>query len=131
MGRRNYTYYQPNKKDLKDDYGNCVIRAFTKVLNKEWMQVFEELLPIVREFQCMPDEKTCYEKYLKSNGFAYHGISNKAGSKRPTVDSFAKEHKQGCFFLILANHVVAVVDGIYFDTWDSGDKSLYGYWEKV
>lgn len=27
--------------------------------------------------------------------------------------------------------MVAVVDGKYYDTWDSGYKSLYGYFEKV
>lgn len=53
MASRNYKYYQPNKKDLKDKYGDCVIRALTKVTGKEWMQVFDELLPYARELQCM------------------------------------------------------------------------------
>lgn len=55
MASRNYKYYQPNKKDLKDKYGDCVIRALTKVTGKEWMQVFDELLPYARELQCMKD----------------------------------------------------------------------------
>ena len=74
--------------------------------------------------------KACYEKYLISNNFLYHGISNKKGSKRPTVDSFTKEHKEGTYLLRVAHHCVAVVDGIYYDTWDSGDWCLYGYWER-
>ena len=28
-----YKYYQPNKKDLKDKYGDCTIRALSKALN--------------------------------------------------------------------------------------------------
>lgn len=131
MAGRNYRYYQPNKKDLKDDYGDCVIRSLTKALGKEWMQVFEELLPYARELQCMPNGKPCYEKYLIKNGFSYKGVSNKKGAKRPTVDSFAKEHKTGIYVLRVAHHLVAVVDGFYYDTWDSGGKSMYGYWEKV
>ena len=78
----------------------------------------------------MPNSKTCYGRYLKDNGFEYHGISNKKGSKRPTVESFTKEHKAGTFFLKVANHVVSVVDGTYYDTWDSGQCCLYGYYEK-
>jgi len=27
---KRWQYYQPNKKDLKDKYGDCVIRAFSK-----------------------------------------------------------------------------------------------------
>lgn len=30
MASRNYKYYQPNEKDLKDNYGDCVVRALTK-----------------------------------------------------------------------------------------------------
>ena len=130
MASRNYKYYQPNKKDLKDEYGDCVIRSLTKVMNFEWKEVFEGLLPYARELQCMPNGKACYERYLKDNGFTYTGISNKKGTKRPTVDSFAKAHKSGIYVLIVANHLVAVADGIYYDTWDSGEKSLYGYWER-
>lgn len=31
MASRNYKYYQPNDKDLKDQYGDCVVRALTKI----------------------------------------------------------------------------------------------------
>lgn len=130
MASRNYKYYQPNEKDLKDNYGDCVIRALTKVMSKTWTQVFDDLIPYAKRLQCMPNGKQCYESYLKENGFTYHGISNKKGSKRPTVDRFAKEHKSGTFFLNVANHCVAVVDGYYYDTWDSGSCCLYGYLEK-
>lgn len=131
MASKNYKYYQPNKKDLKDKYGDCVIRALTRVTEKEWTQIFDELIPYARNLQCMPNEKQCYEAYLKDNSFEYHGISNKKGSKRPTVDQFAKNHKTGVFFLNVANHCVAVAEGNYYDTWDSGACCLYGYLEKV
>ena len=67
---------------------------------------------------------------LDKLGFDYHGISNKRGSKRPTVDSFAKDHPTGTYICGVAHHEVAVVDGKYYDTWDSGDCSMYGYFEK-
>lgn len=111
MASRNYKYYQPNDKDLKDQYGDCVVRALTKVMSKTWMQVFDDLISYAKKLQCMPNGKQCYESYLKENGFTYHGISNKKGSKRPTVDRFAKDHKSGIFFLNVANHCIAVVDG--------------------
>lgn len=130
MVKTYYKYYQPNNKDLKDNYGDCVIRALTKVMKKEWLEVFEELLPYARKLQCMPNGKPCYEAYLRDNDFEYYGISNKKGRKRPTVKQFAMEHS-GTYYLRVANHCVAVVDHNYFDTWDSGDCCLYGYWEKL
>lgn len=125
-----FKYYQPNKKDIKDNYGDCVIRALTKVLNMDWQQVFDLLVPIAKEFQCMPNTPIAYEKLLTNSEFVYTGISNKKGTKRPTVESFAKSHKQGTYILRVAHHIVALVDGIYYDTWNCGSKSLYGYWVK-
>lgn len=63
-------------------------------------------------------------------GFTYHGVSNKKGTKRPTVERFALDHPQGTYICKVAHHVVAVVDGKYYDTWDCGKYSLYGYFEK-
>lgn len=125
-----WKYYQPNKKDLKDTYGDCVIRALTKALDMEWLEVFDELHPITRELQIPFNCKPCYERYLADKGFIYHGISNAKGTKRPTVQSFTKEHKEGTYILRVAHHIVAVSEGYYHDTWDSGGRSLYGYWVK-
>lgn len=128
MRTNRYKYYQPNRKDLKDTYGDCVIRALCRAYNKAWLIVFDELVPISRDLQTTMNEKQCYEEYLRRQGAVYTGISNKKGTKRPTVSSFAQTHKKGTYFLNLANHCVAVVDGQYFDTWDCGQKSLYGFW---
>lgn len=125
-----YKYYQPNKKDLKDKYGDCVIRALTAVTGKSWLDVFDELIPYARYAQCNPNAKQAYQEYLKNNGFVRYGISNKKGSKRPTVQKFALSHKTGIYLLEVAHHAVAVKDGYFLDTWDSGDCCLYGYWVK-
>lgn len=126
-----YKYYQPNKLDLKDDHGDCVVRCLTKVMNKSWLEVFDELVIYAREIQCMPNDKLCYEKYLREHGFTYTGISNKKGSKRPMVYEFAHDNKHSTCVLVLANHLVACVDGIFYDTWECSHKCLYGYWSKV
>lgn len=131
MANKHYQYYQPNKKDLKDEYGDCVIRCLTKAFDKSWLSIFDDLQPLSRELQVPFNTRPCYEKYLDGKGCIYYGISNKKGTKRPTVLSFAKEHKTGTYILRVAHHLVTVVNGIYYDTWDCGSKSLYGYWEVV
>ncbi|MBR5823783.1 MAG: hypothetical protein IKY67_06540 [Paludibacteraceae bacterium] len=75
--------------------------------------------------------KVGFEHIVKSLGYEYHGISNKKGTKRPTVDSFTKDHPEGTYICVVANHYVCSQDGCYHDTWDSGDCSMYGYWQKV
>lgn len=126
--RELYKYYQPNDVDLKDRYYDDPIRALTKLLDISWLEAFDEIVPVARKMQCSIMEKTCCERLLSEKGFVYQGISNKKGSNRPTVEEFARDHKEGRYFLTLANHCVACVDGTYYNTWDCGWKSLYGYW---
>ncbi len=133
MSKR-FVYYQPNNKDLKDQFGDCQVRALSKALNISWVEAFDLTIPICREMQTYTIfGGTCEigKESLRRIGFTYSGISNKKGSKRPTVDSFAKDHPTGTYIAKVAHHVVAIVDGKYYDTWDSGQKSMYGYYEKI
>lgn len=132
MKSANYKYYQPNRKDLKDRVGDCQVRAFCKVFNIEWLEAFDLTIPICRELQTYTIfdcdlEKT--KEAMSRLGFIYHPVTVTKGTKRPTVQSFARSHKEGRYIVKVAHHVVAVVDGVFYDTWDSGYKSLYGYYE--
>ena len=129
---KRFKYFQPNAKDLKDKFGDCQIRALAKALDCTWLEAFDKAIAICREewvsliFDAPVEVRS---RMLDRLGFDYHGISNKKGTKRPTVDSFAKDHPHGRYICGVAHHEVAVVDGEYFDTWDSGDCSMYGYFE--
>ena len=125
-----YKYYQPNKKDLKDEYGDCVIRSLTKAFNMTWIEVFNELIPYAVEMQAMPNNKVCYERYILDKGLSWNGCKAKKGFKRIDVNNFSKIHKKGTYILRLAHHIVTVIDGVYYDTWDCGECCVYGYWEK-
>ena len=127
---KRFKYFQPNEKDLKDTVGDCQIRALCKTLDLSWLEVFDLVTPICREQQVMYIFSCDLKKTkvaLDKLGFEYTGISNKKGSKRPTVSSFAKDHPEGRYICNVAHHEVAVVDGKYYDTWDSGQCCLYGY----
>ena len=69
-------------------------------------------------------------KELKAYGFKWVPVKTVRGKPRPTVSSFAKEHKGGTYILRVSNHVVCADGGKYHDIWDCGSKSLYGYWAK-
>jgi len=132
MAKR-YVYYQPNKKDLKDKYGDCTIRALTKAFGVTWLEAFDMVIPFCRReqvsnvFDCDIEKR---KEIMNELGFDYVGVSNKRGHRRPTVREFAKAHETGVYICNVARHEVTVVDGQYFDTWDSGDCSMYGYFVK-
>lgn len=49
MRNTRYKYYQPNEKDVKDQYGDCVVRSLAKVRNADWLTIYDELVPIARK----------------------------------------------------------------------------------
>lgn len=124
-----YKYYQPNEKHKKAC--DCVVRALTKACNMTWEQVYKRLCEIGLAEWDMPNSPEVYRIMLLEQGFKMNTIKAVKGSKRPTVESFTKEHKKGIYVLEVANHIVGVVNGCYFDTWDCGDKCLYRYHEKA
>jgi hypothetical protein len=129
-----WVYYQPNDKDLKDKFGDCTIRALTKALNLSWVDAFLKMVPYCVKYQTsnifsLPLDLE--KEVMLDLGFTYTGISNKKGTKRPTVREFAKNHPTGTYILNVAGHEVTCVDGKYYDTWDCGYCSLYGYFTKV
>lgn len=130
MKSKCFKYFQPNKLDLKDKYGDCAVRTICKAENMEWLNAYDLMYTCSREVQCPLNCKQGFEHILKKLGYKYCPISNKKGSKRPTVNEFSKIHAEGTYVLVVANHYVCSRDGYFYDTWDSGNKSLYGYWAK-
>ena len=47
-----------------------------------------------------------------------------------TVREFAKDHPEGKYILGTGTHAVAVIDGDYIDTWDSGDEVPIYYFQE-
>lgn len=121
----NYNYNPKNKYE-----SDCVIRSICAVTGDDWTTVFDELCAIGRKNYTMPNSKPTYEEYLKKHGFKWTYLKIVKGQKRISVKQFASKNKKGKYILNVANHMVAVVNGTYIDTWDSGDYRLYGYWSK-
>ena len=65
--------------------------------------------------------------YLKSKGFK-RGILPNDCVDCYTVNDFCTDNPKGVFILAISGHVVAVSDGKYYDTWDSGDLIPIYFW---
>lgn len=122
----NFEYYQPNDHIC----GDCGIRAVAKALDCSWEESLTRLFNHAVKIKEAPESRENITETLKEYGFKWVATSPKRGEKRPTVSSFAKEHPNGTYVLNVSSHVVCAKDGKYYDIWDSGSKSLYGYWAK-
>lgn len=131
-----YINFQPNDKDPKakkgeSKYGDCSVRAICKAEDLTWLEAYDLMYKYSREVQCPMNCKHGWEYILKKLGYEYHSLGRiQKGQKRPTIESFANEHPVGTFLPVIAGHDVCIKNGDWYDTFNSGYCSLYGYWEK-
>jgi hypothetical protein len=48
-----------------------------------------------------------------------------------TVREFTLDHPHGIYVVGTGTHVIAVIDGDYYDIFDSGDEIVAFYWKEV
>lgn len=122
-----FIHYNPNP--LHKLVGDCVIRAVSKVTNEDWKTTYMNIALQGYSMMDMPSSNSVWGAYLYSVGFNRHVIPNTCPDCY-TVRDFCKDYPEGIFLLATGSHVVAVVDGDYYDTWDSGDEVPIYFWRK-
>ena len=106
---------------------DCVVRAISTAMMEDWITVYRELCDLGAELYDMPFNKDVFGEYLKRKGWIWYPCKSENG-KRPKVCNFDKANSA---ILRVANHLVYVSNHEYSDTWDCGNKSVYGYWKKL
>ena len=124
-----YVYYNPNPKNKFTS--DCVIRMLTKIYDITWEEAFIRLSDIVLSEYEMPSSNFIWGKYLLGNGFRKMLLPNDCPDCI-TVSEFANMYDLGTYVLCTGNesHVVAVIDGNYYDAGDSGNEVVTYYFER-
>lgn len=122
-------YINLNINPLHKRADDCTIRAIATVLDEPWEKVYSDICIEGLKFYDMPSANHVWGSYLKKKGFQRHIIPDSCPNCY-TVRDFAHDHPKGSYVLALHGHVVPVIDGDYYDTWDSGDRIPVYYWSK-
>ena len=122
-----YKHFNNNPQGLS--VGDCVVRAISKILGVTWDDVYIELVTQGLIMSDMPSANAVWGSYLKNKGFKRAVVPNVCPDCY-TVRDFVQENTKGKFILATGTHTIAVVNGDYFDSWDSGDEMPVYYWYK-
>lgn len=122
-----YVYYNPNPE--KKIVGDCVVRALTVMFDDTWENIYADLTMLGRFMYDMPNSNSVWGEYLKLNGFKQYVLPDTCPSCY-TVRDFVQDYPVGKYMLATGTHVIAVVDGDYYDTGDSGSEVPIYYWKK-
>lgn len=122
-----YVEYNPNPKSKR--VGDCVVRAIAKALGMDWDDVYIQLCLQGFKMKDMASSNSVWGSYLRSRGFLQITIPNTCPDCF-TIRDFCKDNPQGTFVVGTGSHVVAIVDGNYYDAWDSGDEIPVYYFRR-
>lgn len=125
--RMGYVHF--NNNPLGKNTGDCVIRALSVITGLSWDGTYDELSEVVHDIGELPADNTTWSEYLKRLGYVKEVIPDTCPMCY-TVRDFCREHPKGVYVLATGSHVVAVVDGNYIDSWDSGLETPIFYWRQ-
>ena len=116
---------------FKGKAGDCVVRAVAIVTGSDYKTMYNRMASASKErgeAKSARDgvHKSIYEAILKEFGFVWQSAPKFVGRKARTYDM-----PKGAVVARQAHHLVAVIDGVAHDSWDSTDKMVYGYYAKI
>lgn len=101
-------YYITNN----DGKSNCVVRSLCKVLNKQYDEVYSDLITISKNLNCSFNDIEVFEKYMSDNKI------NKINSSESTIKDLKLDN--GTYIVFCYDkkdfyHMIPIVDNVIYD----------------
>lgn len=122
-----YIYVNPNPRGAL--IGDCAVRAIAVALGITWDDSYRLLSDYGFMLKNLPNADSVWGAVLMDNGYSRKAIPDTCPACY-TIRDFCHDHPQGTFVVGTGSHVVAVIDGNYYDSWDSGDEVPIMYWRE-
>lgn len=106
---------------------DCVIRAISVALGKPWLEVSDELYGYARREFSVTCDDNIWGRYLWDHGFEPFLIPEICPIC-VSVEIFCRMYPEGTYIIGTGSHAVAVIDGNYYDSWDSGRVVPTFFW---
>ena len=122
-----WIYCNPNLK--RRTAGDCVVRGLAIVFDMTWDEAYDEIVAQGKREGEMPSTNMVLDSYMHLQGFTKYLLPATCPHCY-TIADFAYEHPYDTYLVGTGTHVVAVIDGNYYDTWDSGGETPIYYWTR-
>ena len=122
-------WVKTNPNPGRKEVGDSAVRALSFALKKRWVEVYDDLCRIGREEYNMPSSDSVISRYLHENGFEPFLVKESEDNEPVTIAVFSWMNPEGTFVIGTGGHVVAVINGDYYDSWDSGSEIPSFFWK--
>ena len=113
-----WIYQNPNP--CRQEEPDCVVRAISIATDQTWDEVHWDLCVMSHALCTMPSVNWLWGQYLQKCGFEKFLLPETC-PECISVRAFCKRYPHGTFVIGTGHHAVAIRNGNYMDSWDSGD----------
>lgn len=119
-----------NANPVANRVEDCAIRAVAVALDISWDDAFDQIAKSAKQMGAVMHYNAAFGAVLRKHGFRRYIIPNHCPDCY-TVKDFCHDHPEGIYVVGTDAHVVAVINGNYIDTFDSGAEIAIYYWEDI
>lgn len=120
-------WIKSNPNPLKKEVPDCVIRAVSIALGRSWFDIYDDLCRLGKQECNMPSADAVWGKYLYRMGFEPFLLPQSC-PVCVNVRTFCLMYPEGRYIIGTGTHAVAVINGDYYDSWDSGEQVPSFFW---
>ena len=120
-------WVKTNVNPCRKEVGDCVIRAIAVATGRTWYEVYDGLYLLGRDEADMMNSDEIWGLYLYNLGFEPF-LLPEACPRCTTVNEFTKRFPHGTYIIGTGSHAICVIDGDYYDSWDSGNTAPTFFW---
>ena len=122
-----YRYENPNPSGRSTD--DCLVRSLAIIMDVPWEKAYMDLCQRGLIIHDMPNKDSTLSLYMKEKGYKRYLIPEECPVCY-SIRDFAREYRHGKYLVLTGNHAVAVMNGDYYDTTDSGEEIPLYYYKK-
>lgn len=104
---------------------DCVTRAISTAVNKDYYEVLDSLYDIADEYNCDALCVCCYKHLLDTR----YNLSRVHGYAGLPIYKFIEEHPEGVYIIRVEGHLTTVVWGKCLDIWNCTDEIIDIIWK--
>ena len=118
-----------NPNPLGKTTGDCVIRAIAIATDQSWRETYRQLCDLGEKYADLPNSNMIWNMFLRRRG-AKQFLLPENCPECITVQAFCERYPEGIYVIGTGDHAICVIDGDWYDTFDSGTE-VPGYFWRV
>ena len=117
-----------NPNPLGKQTSDCVVRAIAIATDTSWRRVYGDLCDLGNVECEMPTTNVVWGIHLNELG-GRQFLLPESCPQCITIRAFCERFPTGVYVIGTGSHAVCVIDGDYYDSWDSGNEVPCYFWK--